>query len=172
MLYADWLHGSEDISPARAVREAVFVKEQGYAPEVEFDEFDAKAWHVVAMDDTKPIATGRLYMDKGEFYLGRVAVLPEYRGFGVGDAVVRLLLDRSLMAGAPGIHICAQSYAKNLYTKFGFKEAGAPYFPEGDAREHVDLYAAREDINLPQGCTGSCAGCEGCDGGEDAEAAE
>ena len=33
MLYAKWIHGSDDISLAKAVREQVFVNEQGFAPE-------------------------------------------------------------------------------------------------------------------------------------------
>ena len=58
MLYAKWIHGSDDISPAKAVREQVFVSEQGFAPEEEFDTFDNGAWHVVAMEDETPIGTG------------------------------------------------------------------------------------------------------------------
>lgn len=173
MLYATWIHGSEDIAPAKTVREDVFVKEQGYAPEVEFDAFDAMAWHAVAMDDEKPIATGRIYLDQSKFNLGRVCVLPEYRGFGVGDAVVRLLIDRALTAGAEGIHICAQTYCKDLYKKFGFEEVGEPYFPEGDKIEHVDLYADSQNIVLPTACGGGCGGgcdsCAGCGGDESEE---
>ena len=169
MLYANWIHGSEDITPAKVVREDVFVKEQGYAAEDEFDNFDKMAWHVVAMDDEKPIATGRIYLDKGEMYLGRVCVLPEYRGFGVGDAVVRLLLDRALTAGTSGVHISSQSYIKEFYKKFGFEEVGEPYFPEGDKIEHIDLYASRDNIVLPFGCGGSCEGCAGCGGGDEEE---
>lgn len=44
MLYAKWIHGSDDISLAKAVREQVFVSEQGFAPEQEFDAFDNGAW--------------------------------------------------------------------------------------------------------------------------------
>ncbi|MFR4008005.1 MAG: hypothetical protein ACLT0Y_00855 [Christensenellales bacterium] len=51
MLYAKWIHGSDDISLAKAVREQVFVQEQGFEAEKEFDTFDKGAWHVVAMED-------------------------------------------------------------------------------------------------------------------------
>lgn len=71
MLYAKWIHGSDDISLAKAVREQVFVNEQGFAPEQEFDTFDNGAWHVVAMEDETPIGTGRLYIDDGKFTIGR-----------------------------------------------------------------------------------------------------
>jgi predicted GNAT family N-acyltransferase len=165
MLYANWIHGTEDIANARAVREAVFVNEQGVNPDIEFDAFDAMAWHAVAMDDQTPIATGRVYLDKGEFHIDRLSVLPDYRGFGVGDAVIRLLLDRALMAGAGGVHIASLLPTKDFYKKFGFEEAGEPYTLPGDERMHIDLYADRESIVLPHGCGGSCDGCAGC--GED-----
>lgn len=168
MLYANWIHGSEDMTDARIVRDAVFVTEQGVSSDVEYDNYDAMAWHVVAMDDEKPIATGRIYLDHGKMHLGRVCVLPEYRGFGVGDAVVRLLLDRALTAGAPGVSISSQTYIKDFYKKFGFEEVGDPYYPEGVAIEHIDMYAASENIVLPSACGGSCEGCSGCSG-EDAD---
>ena len=99
MLYAKWIHGSDDISLAKAVREQVFVNEQGFAPEQEFDTFDNGAWHVVAMEDETPIGTGRLYIDDGKFTIGRLCVLPEYRNMGIGDALMRLLMDRGLEVG-------------------------------------------------------------------------
>jgi predicted GNAT family N-acyltransferase len=172
MLYANWIHGTEDISPARAVREQVFVKEQGYVPEDEFDAFDAMAWHVVALDDDVPVGTGRVYLNDGEFHIGRLCVLPEYRLMGIGDALLRLLLDRAMMAGASGVHVSAQTYIKDLYKKFGFEEVGEPYRQPSDTREHVDMYAARENINLPSGCGGSCEGCAGCGDDQAEEAAE
>ena len=108
MLCAKWIHGSDDISLAKAVREQVFVNEQGFAPEQEFDTFDNGAWHVVAMEDETPIGTGRLYIDDGKFTIGRLCVLPEYRNMGIGDALMRLLMDRGLEVGAPALYISAQ----------------------------------------------------------------
>ncbi len=162
MLYANWIHGTEDIAPARLVREEVFVKEQGFDPAIEFDAFDGMAWHVVALDDQTPIATGRVYLDKGKFHVGRICVLQAYRDFGVGSAVVQLLLGRALTAGAPGIHISSQVYIKDFYKKFGFQEVGEPYTLPGETVQHIDLYADGETIILPTSCGGSCASCSGC----------
>ncbi len=164
MLYANWLHGTEDITPAKQVRDAVFVNEQGYKPEDEYDNYDAMAWHVVAMDDETPVGTGRVYLQDGKFHVGRICVLPEYRGNGIGDAIIRLLLDRALMAGAQDVTIASQVYIKDAYKKFGFQEVGEPYTLPGDTRQHIDLYAKAEDIQFPHACAGGCAGCSGCGG--------
>ena len=51
MLYADWLHGSEDLSMARAVRHKVFVEEQNIPEEIEYDEQDGMAWHLLVLDE-------------------------------------------------------------------------------------------------------------------------
>jgi len=169
LLYANWIYGSEDIAPARSVRDAVFVNEQGFSPESEYDAFDKTAWHLVAMDDEKPIATGRVYLDNGNFHLGRVCVLPEYRGFGVGDAIVRLLLNRALSAGAPSVTISAQECAKDFYKRYGFEEVGKTYTNPGETVPHVDLFAKSEDIQIGPSCGGNCAGCSGCGSAGDEE---
>lgn len=162
MLYANWLHGSEDIKPARQVRETVFVEEQGFDPDIEFDEFDQTAWHLVALDDQMPIATGRVYLDDGKFKIGRICVLEPYRGFGVGSAVVQLLLNRALTIGAPGIYVSSQVGVQDFYKKFGFDAVGEPYMPKGEHIEHIDLYVDSDSVVLPSACGGSCAGCSGC----------
>lgn len=163
MLYAKWIHGSDDISLAKAVREQVFVNEQSFAPEQEFDTFDNGAWHVVAMEDETPIGTGRLYIDDGKFTIGRLCVLPEYRNMGIGDALMRLLMDRGLEVGAPALYISAQEPLCGMYEKYGFAQIGEPY-QEGSI-PHVTMTVKAEEVQFPGGCGGSCGGgCSGCAG--------
>ena len=70
-----------DHEALRAVREAVFVREQGVPPELEADAQDPECLHVLARDAAgRPIGTGRL---TPAHTLGRMAVLPEWRGRGV-----------------------------------------------------------------------------------------
>lgn len=59
--------------------------------DVEFDEHDAPdTKYVVAVEDYLPIATCRLYaIDETRVMLGRIVVLPEYRGRGIGTRVVK-----------------------------------------------------------------------------------
>ena len=58
--------------------------------EQEFDEHDTpETKYIVLMDDYLPVATCRLYpIDSRSVMLGRVVVLPEYRGQGLGRAAV------------------------------------------------------------------------------------
>ena len=58
---------------------------------VEFDEHDTPdTKYIVIVDDYLPIATCRLYaIDNATVMLGRIVVLPENRGQGIGTLVVR-----------------------------------------------------------------------------------
>ena len=72
------------------IRQKVFVEEQGF--QNEFDEIDKRATHFVVFDRTNtPLATCRLFMEEesGAYILGRVAVVKEGRGKGIGSFIVR-----------------------------------------------------------------------------------
>ncbi|MBO7552881.1 MAG: GNAT family N-acetyltransferase [Bacteroidaceae bacterium] len=58
---------------------------------VEFDEHDTPdTKYIVMVDDFLPMATCRLYaIDEERVMLGRIVVLPEYRGQGIGTLVVK-----------------------------------------------------------------------------------
>jgi predicted GNAT family N-acyltransferase len=116
---ATWDH---DIADLRAVREQVFIVEQAVPPEMEWDELDAKSRHVIARDrDGRPIGTGRL---TPEHAIGRMAVLAEWRGKGVGKAIVRVLLEQARLLGYPAIELHAQTHALPFYAKLGFEAFG------------------------------------------------
>jgi GNAT superfamily N-acetyltransferase len=59
--------------------------------DVEFDEHDTpETKYIVIVDNYLPIATCRLYaIDERTVMLGRIVVLPEYRGKGIGTLVVK-----------------------------------------------------------------------------------
>ena len=56
MIEAKWSAPGEAYSPAAQVRLAVFVEEQGYPKELEFDELDSGAWHLTLFDGETPVA--------------------------------------------------------------------------------------------------------------------
>ena len=69
----------KDLHAARKIREKVFIEEQGF--EVEFDNIDESATHILLTIDGDPAATGRVFpKEDGVYILGRIAVLPQYRG--------------------------------------------------------------------------------------------
>ena len=72
------------------IRCTVFVDEQKVPEEKERDDWDAKSRHVLLTVDENPVGTGRLLPDG---HIGRVAVLKNYRGLGLGKALMEKLID-------------------------------------------------------------------------------
>lgn len=119
----------EDVPALRQVREPVFVDEQKVPLEMEWDEDDPRCIHVVAEDgDGNPIGTGRLASD-GK--IGRMAVLRDWRGHGVGGAILEALLAEAREAGMPECHLHGQTSAVGFYTRYGFEPEGAEFEEAG-----------------------------------------
>jgi predicted GNAT family N-acyltransferase len=121
---ADW---ERDHAWLRAVREEVFVREQGVPPDLEWDGLDAGCRHVLAESDAgQAIGTGRLLPDG---HLGRMAVLRGWRSRGVGAAMLEFLLAEARRLGMAEVVLNAQTHALPFYARHGFVAEGAP-FPE------------------------------------------
>ena len=119
---ADW---ATDYEALRAVRDPVFVDEQNVPIEDEIDALDPLSRHVVARDaEDRPIGTGRLSPER---LIGRMAVLKEWRGRGVGEALLAALLDQARALGYPAVELHAQSHAIPFYEKFGFTAYGEEF---------------------------------------------
>lgn len=123
-----------------AVRKEVFVAEQGVPEDIEYDSYDATAVHVLAVrDDGTPLGTGRLLhgaaaaaktgSDPAVGSLGRLAVLKEARGLGVGVALVRAVEDAARARGLTAVDLHAQTHALGFYERLGY-EAYGPEFPD------------------------------------------
>jgi predicted GNAT family N-acyltransferase len=113
---------------AMPIREAVFVAEQGVPAELEMDEFDADCLHALAYDGAKAVGTGRLLPDG---HIGRMAVLKEFRGKGVGGAVLDSLIDAAKRRGDRELALSAQVHALAFYRAHGFKPVGEVYQEAG-----------------------------------------
>ena len=91
---ADWQRDAEDLT---AVREEVFIREQGVSREEEMDGLDQDCLHVVARDSSgQAIGTARL---DTHGHIGRVAVLKQWRGSGSEDCEQRKDPARRTSAG-------------------------------------------------------------------------
>jgi predicted GNAT family N-acyltransferase len=135
--------GWNDASPlARPVRETVFVREQAVPLEMEWDEWDARCDHAVALDSAgRPVGTGRL-LPGGR--IGRMAVLKEWRGQGVGAALLRALLDRARERGLEKVVLHAQKQAMGFYLRFGFSALGEEFSEAGIPHREMALELSRE----------------------------
>ncbi|MEW2045379.1 GNAT family N-acetyltransferase [Streptomyces sp. NBC_00377] len=129
-----------------AVRKEVFVGEQGVPEDLEYDEFDAVAVHVLAVrdDDGLPLGAGRLLYgeaaasrtggDLSVGSLGRLAVTREARGLGLGVALVRAVEEAARARGLAAVDLHAQTQALGFYERLGYTaygpedlEAGIPH---------------------------------------------
>jgi len=116
---------------AWAIRRTVFIEEQHVPEEIEMDEDDAHAFHALALDATTPVGCGRMVAHDGYVKIGRMAVLRERRGQGIGRSILLFLMERARQRGIGRAVLHAQLTAEGFYLKNGyiadgevFKEAG------------------------------------------------
>jgi predicted GNAT family N-acyltransferase len=155
-----------DFQDLRSVREPVFVVEQNVPLDLEWDELDPKCRHVIARDDQhRPIGTGRL---TPEHKIGRMAVLKEWRGRGVGEALLLSLIEQARELGLPEVSLHAQVDAIGFYGKFGFEGYGERFEEAGIQHQSMRLALApkgteRREGPRPRGPSTPAADFEGLD---------
>ncbi len=131
---ASWQH---DAVPLRMVRETVFIREQHVPVGLEWDEFDTNCLHLLAMDPAEnPIGTARLLSDG---FIGRMAVLKEWRGRGVGSALLLRLLEEARKRHLPQVALNAQLHATGFYLKFSFQMGGKEFMDAGIPHMRMNL---------------------------------
>lgn len=119
-------------SQLRTVRTAVFIHEQCVPAELEWDGEDPHAIHALATElSGNPIGTGRLLLHGELAHLGRMAVLPAWRGQGVGASLLLCLLDEARQHGASSVFLNAQTSAVAFYERFNFVREGAEFLDAG-----------------------------------------
>lgn len=133
---------TRDISACRTLRRTVFIEEQGVSEADEIDDLDEKAHHLLASDGDRPIGSARILILGDTAKIGRVCVLREERGRGVGAELIRAAL--ALIADVPGVTVArlgAQTHALGFYEKLGFVAHGPVYddagFPHRDMERRV-----------------------------------
>ena len=113
----------------QAIRKTVFIIEQNVPEELEWDGLDAQGLHLIARNSQRqPIACARLLASG---HIGRMAVLSEWRGRGVGSALLRTLLDIARRQSHTEVFLNAQTYAVGFYEKYGFERLGDEFLDAG-----------------------------------------
>jgi predicted GNAT family N-acyltransferase len=121
-----------DREAAFGVRRAVFVEEQGVSLAGEFDGLDAASQHLVAEQGGRIVGTLRWRaIDGACVKIERVAVLAEARGAGVGEAMMRFLLDRLDREPFRDSLLYAQTHVRSFYERLGYAAEGEPFDDEG-----------------------------------------
>lgn len=118
------------------VRQTVFVDEQKFKDE--FDEIDNIAYHVAGYENNKPIVCARFFCDgKNEYHIGRIAVLTEFRGKGLGSEIVEFCENEIKKLGGKSVSLSAQVRATDFYKKMNYNTTGEVYMDEHV--EHIKM---------------------------------
>ena len=126
ILISDWRSDRQRLSQ---IRRGVFIEEQGVPEELEWDDDDAGAIHLLAVDaDDTPIGCARLLPDG---HIGRMAVLQSWRGKGVGRALLQKGLEVARAQGHAIVRLSAQTHAAGFYRRHGFIAQGDGYLEAG-----------------------------------------
>ena len=137
---------NEAMPLTQPLREQVFVIEQKVPIELEWDEFDAVSRHAIAFNTAgEAIGTGRLLPDG---HLGRMAVLPAWRGRGVGRLILNSLIAEATRLGIQQLVLHAQTHAVSFYRACGFIAAGEEFMEAGIP--HLKMTRTRKQSEAPR----------------------
>lgn len=118
-----------------AIREQVFIQEQKVPAELELDEYDATAVHLLAYNETdEAVGTVRLLKDG---HIGRMAVLPQVRGRGIGSQLLNEVINLAKTQGLHEVYLYAQTQAVPFYLKHHFQPVGKEFMEAGIAHLHM-----------------------------------
>lgn len=111
---------------AKLIRKTVFIQEQNIPEDEEWDTQDAISLHFVVYDKNKntAIATARL-LDNNS--IGRVAVLKEYRGTGIGRLLMLDVIQHAKSENREFLKLSSQVHAIQFYEGLGFNTHGTEY---------------------------------------------
>ena len=113
----------------------MFVQEQRIPEPLEWDGSDTGCFHVLALlDDGRAVGTGRLQPDGR---VGRMAVLAEWRGRGIGRAILEHLQLCACRRRLAAVYLHAQAGTEGFYRQAGFSARGKAFTEAGIL--HVEM---------------------------------
>ena len=137
----DW----ETLGPAASeIRRKVFIDEQNVPQEEEWDGLDPESLHFLAMLDGQPVGTARLLPDA---HIGRVAVLANARGTGIGVLLMQAAIEAARHAGHSKVALSAQVQALAFYERLGFVAHGNEFLDAGIPHREMTLSLTPLQVN-------------------------
>lgn len=127
MLTVHKISSPDELQQAFAIRDTVFVAEQGCPADLEHEHDECSVHFLAAVDDIPAGAARWRKTDQG-YKLERFAVLQPFRGRGVASALIRAVL-ADLPEDSNPVYLNAQVDAVPVYEKHGFVKTG-PQFEE------------------------------------------
>lgn len=135
---------------ASRIRTQVFIHEQHVSATEEWDGLDEQAIHFLScIASGEAIATARIVREfatgKEHYHIGRVAVMRDYRGEGIGHRLMEYLIAwcKTHNAAAP-IYLHAQTNRRKFYERLGFCAQGKEFMDAGIP--HIYMIYSRESV--------------------------
>ncbi len=128
----------DDIDTCMELRRDVFVKEQGFSEDGEFDAADATSTHIILRDSGVCVGTARYFYSDNLGKIGRICVARSHRGKGLGAALVEFSVEQ--FKNAPNInqaYLGAQTQARAFYESLGFERQGDDFMDEHVPHIHM-----------------------------------
>lgn len=120
---------------AARIRIAVFMEEQGFLQE--FDDIDGICSHLVGYDGQAAVATCRIWQSEKDWHVGRLAVIKEHRGTGLGAQMLGAAEQFVKAQGGTSLTLHAQCRAEAFYTRCGYLPFGEIDDDEGVLHVHM-----------------------------------
>jgi predicted GNAT family N-acyltransferase len=124
---------------ALRIRVRVFVREQGVPAEIELDDDDNLALHLLAFLEGRAVGTARIVMHGGQAKIGRMAVLKSHRRKKVGKKLLACAISTAKKQRAGKIYLHAQVAVIKFYESTGFRCAGPVFDEAGIAHRKMVL---------------------------------
>ncbi|GAB1439263.1 GNAT family N-acetyltransferase [Providencia sp.] len=127
----------ELVTDAFDLRQQVFTHEQGFPADIDVDEYDNSALHVVLYLNDHPAAVLRCVLseDIGLVKVGRVAVQKRHRGKGLGRELMKFVEQYAQQHHFKTIGLSAQHTAIAFYQTLGYQTVGEMY--DEDGMDHI-----------------------------------
>ncbi|NJP38663.1 GNAT family N-acetyltransferase [Alkalicoccus luteus] len=128
------IQSEQDLERAFSIRRRVFIDEQHVPPEDEFDEHDtltSDCVHVLAEADGEAAGTGRMRRSDTYGKLERICMLPDCRGRGIGQAVIKALEQEAVSQGLQAVKLHGQTHAEGFYQKLGYETVSDVFMEDG-----------------------------------------
>ncbi|MCR2802829.1 GNAT family N-acetyltransferase [Paenibacillus soyae] len=131
MLTRGRVQNREQREEAYRIRTEVFVNEQGVSPDIEIDEHEEVATHVLVYYDGQPVGAGRVREVEGVAKLERICVLAPFRKHKAGAAIMAELEEVAKEWGLSKAKLHAQTHAAGFYGKLGYAVDSDEFMEDG-----------------------------------------
>lgn len=114
----------DDMVKVFVVRGIVFCSDQAVPYDLERDEYDCSAIHILGEVNGEPAAAGRIRAVDGWAKLERISVRRRFRGHGFGHRLTDFMVAVGKQSGFTLFKMHAQAHLENFYHSHGFRARG------------------------------------------------